>query len=67
MKKSMNNKKIEKKLKTNLAKNYNRDYFEIDVNNNIGLYTIVDKKANLVSEYLAVVPKVNNKYGERKI
>jgi len=41
-----------------MNKKFEKNVSTIDINNNTGLYTIVDqKKANLVSEYLALVPK----------
>ena len=40
---------------------------KIDIDNNIGLYTTVDqKKASLVSEYLALVPKGKHKIWRKK-
>ena len=49
---------MEKKFKNKFNQKFDKTTSKIDINNNIGLYTIVDqKKANLVSEYLALVPK----------
>ena len=41
-----------------MNKKFEKNVSTIDINNNTGLYTIVDqKKANLVSKYLALVLK----------
>ena len=49
---------MEKKFKNKFNQKFEKNTSKIDIDNNIGLYTIVDqKKANLVSEYLAVVLK----------
>ena len=58
---------MEKKFKNKFNQKFENVTSKIDINNNIGLYTIVDqKKANLVSEYLAVVLKGKQEIWRKK-
>ncbi len=58
---------MEKKFKNKFNQKIEKKASKIDINNNIGLYTIVDqKKANLVSEYLAVVLKGKQQIWRKK-
>ena len=58
---------MEKKFKNKFNQKFEKNTSKIDINNNIGLYTIVDqKKANLVSEYLALVPKGKQQIWRKK-
>ena len=55
------------KFKNKLYQKFENIASKIDISNNTGLYTIVDqKKANLVSEYVALVPKGKQQIWRKK-
>ena len=58
---------MEKKFKNKFNQKFERNTSKIDINNNIGPYTIVDqKKANLVSKYLALLLKGKQQIWRKK-